>query len=146
MAELVPFSRVHLIWAGGSGMSGLAKILAQAGHVVTGSDLKPGTALAALAGAGVTTWLGHRPEAAGSWDLVVCSSAVPDRDPEIQAARAAGIPVWPRPELLARFTERLPTLAVTGTHPILAGLATRRGRRFPPRPSCFAAAVGPAMP
>jgi len=97
-------------------MSGLAKILAQAGHRVTGSDLKPGHALSALDGAGVETWIGHRPESARSWDLVVASSAVPDRDPELSAARAAGVEVWERPRLLDEITRRLPTIGVTGTH------------------------------
>lgn len=104
-------------------MSGLAKILAQAGHRVTGSDLKPGHALSALDGAGVETWIGHRPESAGSWDLVVASSAVPERDPEMSAARAAGVEVWERPRLLRELTSRLPTIAVTGTHGKTSGTA-----------------------
>ena len=71
MPELVPFSRIHIIGAGGSGMSGLAKLLAQCGHVVTGSDLKPGPMLRALAGAEVDTWVGHRHENIAQEDLVV---------------------------------------------------------------------------
>ena len=104
-------------------MSGLGKILAQAGHRVTGSDLKPGHSLTALEDAGVEVWVGHRPERVDDWDLVVVSSAVPDRDPEIVAARAAGVPVWPRPQLLAELTARLPTLGVTGTHGKTTGTA-----------------------
>jgi len=123
MAELVAGRRVHLIGAGGIGMSGLAKILAQAGHQVSGSDLKPSHALSALEGAGVEIWIGHRPESAPSWDLVVASSAVPARDPEIAAARSAGVEVWERPRLLSEITDRLRTIGVTGTHGKTTGSA-----------------------
>jgi UDP-N-acetylmuramate--alanine ligase len=97
-------------------MSGLAKLLAQAGHSVSGSDLKPGRALGGLTATGVETWVGHRPQDAGRWDLVVRSSAVPDRDPEAAAAQAAGIPVWERPRLLAEMTAAMPALGIAGTH------------------------------
>lgn len=116
MTRLEGVGHVHLIGVGGAGMSGLAKLLAQAGHPVSGSDLKPGRALGALAAVGVETWVGHRPEQASRWDLVVRSSAVPDRDPEAAAARAAGIPVWERPRLLAEMTAIMPALGVAGTH------------------------------
>ena len=116
MAELVPYRRVHVIGAGGAGMSGLAKLLAQAGHQVTGSDLKPSRLLAKLGEVGVETWTGHRPQLAGEWDLVVASSAVPGRDPEVAAARQAGVEVWERPQLLGALTRQSPALGITGTH------------------------------
>jgi UDP-N-acetylmuramate--alanine ligase len=112
-----------VIGAGGAGMSGLAKILAQSGHQVSGSDLKPGPALSALTAAGVETWVGHRPGAAASWDLVVVSSAVPDRDPEVRAAREGSIEVWDRPRLLQALTRRMRTIGVTGTHGKTTGTA-----------------------
>ena len=116
MGELDRPRRIHVIGVGGAGMSGLAKLLAQAGHTVTGSDLKPGRALSGLAGVGVETWVGHRPERAAEWDLVVRSSAVPDRDPEARAAVAAGVPVWQRPRLLGAMTETMPAIGIAGTH------------------------------
>jgi UDP-N-acetylmuramate--alanine ligase len=116
MPDLVPHERVHVIGAGGAGMSGLAKILAQGGHTVTGSDLKPGPALLALQAVGVETWVGHRPERAGEWDLVVASSAVPAWDPEVRGAVSAGVDVWQRPRLLEEITGRVDTIGVTGTH------------------------------
>lgn len=123
MGELIPYRRVHVVGAGGAGMSGLAKLLVQAGHQVTGSDLKPGTMLAALDGAGADTWVGHRPDTVVKADLVVTSSAVPDSDPEVAAAREARIEVWDRPRLLAALTGRLPTIGVTGTHGKTTGTA-----------------------
>jgi len=121
--DLVPYRRVHVVGAGGSGMSGLAKLLVQCGHQVTGSDLKPGVMLRALEGAGADTWIGHRPDMTVKADLVVVSSAVPAHDPEVRAAREAGIEVWERPQLLAAITDRLGTLGITGTHGKTTGTA-----------------------
>lgn len=108
--------RIHIVGAGGAGMSGLAKILSQLGHAVSGSDLKPGRMFDVLADVGVETWVGHRPEAMASVGAVVRSSAVPDADPEVRAAVAAGIPVWGRPALLAELTQANRTVGFAGTH------------------------------
>jgi len=116
MGELVAFERVHLVGVGGAGMSGLAKLLAQAGHTVSGSDIKPGKAITVLPRVGAETWIGHRPERADGWDLVVASSAVPPNDPEVVAAQEAGAEVWGRPALLAEITKRMPAIGVAGTH------------------------------
>ncbi|MGI9667981.1 MAG: UDP-N-acetylmuramate--L-alanine ligase [Acidimicrobiia bacterium] len=108
--------RVHIIGAGGAGMSGLAKILSQLGHTVTGSDVKPGIMLDSLSDVGVETWIGHRPSRVIDAGLVVCSSAVPDTDPEVVAAHEAGVPVWMRPALLAALTKANTALGLAGTH------------------------------
>ncbi|MDX1690138.1 MAG: UDP-N-acetylmuramate--L-alanine ligase [Acidimicrobiia bacterium] len=117
MTWLDGYDRVHLVGVGGSGMSGLAKLLAQSGHTVTGSDLKRGPAFQALEGIGIECWTGHRPERVVDRDLVVYSSAVPDeRDAEVVAAREAGVPTWERPALLAEMTRTRPALGLSGTH------------------------------
>ncbi|MBA2337323.1 MAG: UDP-N-acetylmuramate--L-alanine ligase, partial [Acidimicrobiia bacterium] len=72
---------VHVIGAGGAGMSAVAKLLAGMGYRVTGSDLKPSRALDALGDLGIETWVGHRPPRMAAVDLVVFSSAVPQDDP-----------------------------------------------------------------
>ncbi|MGH8914885.1 MAG: UDP-N-acetylmuramate--L-alanine ligase [Acidimicrobiia bacterium] len=110
------FHRVHLIGAGGAGMSAIAKVLAGMGHQVSGSDQRGGATLERLADFGIATFTGHHPEVARAADLVVASSAVPDRDPELRAAAEAGVPVWRRPELLAALTEGITTIGATGTH------------------------------
>jgi len=107
--------RVHIIGAGGAGMSGLAKILSQLGHVVSGSDLKPGRMLDSLRDVGVTTWIGHRPVAMADVDLVVCSSAMASGDPEILEAEGRGVPVWRRPALLSALTAATPAIGLAGT-------------------------------
>lgn len=109
-------NRVHVIGAGGAGMSGLAKLLSQLGHAVSGSDVKPGRALESLGDVGVETWVGHMPTAVEDVDLVVVSSAVPFHDVEVTAATAAGIPVWERPRLLEALTDRFVTVGFAGTH------------------------------
>ncbi|HEX9865155.1 MAG TPA: UDP-N-acetylmuramate--L-alanine ligase [Acidimicrobiia bacterium] len=112
----IEYRRVHLIGAGGAGMSAIAKVLAGMGHVVSGSDLRGGSTLDRLADFGITIYTGHHPEAARGADLVVASSAVPNHDPELVAATEAGVPVWRRPELLAALTAGIPTVGATGTH------------------------------
>ena len=110
------FPRVHIVGIGGSGMSGIAKLLASLGHRVTGSDLKPSLTLDVLGDLGIEVWAGSRPARVRSANLVVRSSAVPMKDQEVQAAIDAGIPVWERPQLLAAFTSTLPAIGFTGTH------------------------------
>ncbi|NND01225.1 MAG: UDP-N-acetylmuramate--L-alanine ligase [Acidimicrobiia bacterium] len=107
---------IHIVGAGGAGMSGLGKLLASLGHQVSGSDLKPSPRLEALTDLGIRTWVGHRPEEMTGIELVVTSSAVPAADPEVVAAQAAGALWWERPELLDALTHRMPTMGFTGTH------------------------------
>ncbi len=108
--------RIHIVGAGGAGMSAIAKVLVGIGHTVSGSDLRGGATLDRLADFGIATHTGHRPEVAAAADLVVASSAVPDHDPEVRAAREAGKQVWGRPQLLEAITKRIPSIGATGTH------------------------------
>jgi len=108
--------RVHIVGAGGAGMSGLAKLLSQLGHDVSGSDLKPGRMLDSLNDVGVRTWIGHRPEAVTDVELMVVSSAVPDSDPELKVAAASGVEIWRRPALLSNITSGRRTIGFAGTH------------------------------
>ncbi len=116
MADLSGYRRIHLVGAGGAGMSALAKLLAGWGWVVTGSDVRSSASLAVLGDIGIEVWTGHCPERMGEVDLVVASSAVPDTDPELRAAADAGRPVWRRPELLEALSRLQPTIGATGTH------------------------------
>lgn len=107
---------VHIIGVGGAGMSGLAKLLAQLGYSVTGSDLRRGPAFDSLTDAGIDVWEGSNPERVGSAGLVVASSAVPEHDPEWTSAGRQGIVRWRRPQLLDALTGSIRTLGATGTH------------------------------
>ncbi len=85
--SLEGFRRIHMVGAGGSGMSGLAKLLAGRGYDVTGSDLKPNRVLDALEDIGIETWVGHRPERMNEPQLVVASSAVPQQGSRVASRR-----------------------------------------------------------
>ena len=97
-------------------MSGLAKLLAESGKTITGSDIRRSSRLDALSDIGVEVWSGHRPDRISDADLMVISSAVPDQDPEVDAARRAGVEVWRRPQLLAAMSADISTVGPTGTH------------------------------
>ncbi len=110
------YDHIHIVGAGGAGMSAIAKVLIGLGHKVSGSDLRGDTTLTRLTDFGVQAYAGSDPDVARSADLVVASSAVPERDPELLAAAAAGRPVWRRPRLLGAITASVPTIGATGTH------------------------------
>lgn len=97
-------------------MSGIALVLAKRGLPVTGSDLKESRYSRALAAAGVPVAIGHAAENLGDPEVVVVSSAIPDTNPELAAARARGIEVWPRAKMLAHLAGERTTIAVAGTH------------------------------
>ena len=108
---------LHIVGVAGAGMSALARFLAAGGNRVSGSDLNlPAGTAESLAGEGIETWPGSRPERMAGCRLVAVSSAVPPDDPERRAAERAGIPVWERPRLLAAVTRSTPTVGFGGTH------------------------------
>ena len=107
---------VHLVGIGGAGLSAIARVLAMRGHRVTGSDLAASPLTRALNELGVTTYVGHAAEHVNGAGVVVASSAVPDSNPEVAAARAAGIPVLRRQELMPRLMAGSIGVAVAGTH------------------------------
>ena len=110
---------IHIVAIGGAGMSGIATLLAQSGHIVTGSDAVDSPTLARLADLGVAVWVGHDPDrvaALDPLDAVGISSAVGDDDPEVLAALRRGVPVLRRTALLPALAAREPLLSVAGTH------------------------------
>ena len=110
--------RVHFIGIGGSGMSGIALVAHERGIHVTGSDLKQSRYMRALLRSGVSVSVGHDAKNVEdpSIDVVVTSSAIPANNVELKAARARGLEVWPRAQMLAYLGEGRKTLAVAGTH------------------------------
>jgi len=112
----LPHGRIHLVGAGGAGMSAIAKVLVAKGHQVSGSDLRGGAALEALADLDIPVTTGHNPEVVTGAGLVVASSAVPEFDEELVSARDQGIPVWRRPQILDALSREIPTIGATGTH------------------------------
>ncbi len=107
---------IHMIGIGGTGLSAIACILLEMGYTVTGSDRAESPFTRDLQSAGVAISIGHRPENVAGADLVVRSSAVPDNNPEVTAARAAGVPVLKRADFLGSLMEGKTGIAVAGTH------------------------------
>ena len=107
---------VHLVGVGGAGMSGIARILLQRGGSVSGSDLSDGRVLEELRMLGARIHVGHEAGHISGADLVVTSTAVPPSNPEIEAARAGGLVVLRRAEMLARVMEGQHAVLVSGTH------------------------------
>jgi UDP-N-acetylmuramate--alanine ligase len=107
---------VHLVGIGGAGMSALASILLQRGQRVTGSDLRGGRAASALQAMGAQVFVGHAAEHVGDAGVVVVSTAVPDDNPEVIAARERGIAVLHRAELLAALMQGRRSVLIAGTH------------------------------
>lgn len=107
---------VHFIGIGGSGMCGIAEVLATQGYQVTGSDQRESPVLDRLRRLGATVEIGHRPENVHGAQVVVRSTAVPDSNPEVREALARKVPVIPRAEMLGELMRTRYGLAVAGTH------------------------------
>ena len=95
---------------------GLAELVVRQGYSVSGSDLAEGAITRRLAGLGVRVHLGHRAENLGDADVVVHSTAVKEDNAELAAARARGLKVLRRGQMLARLMEGHTQVAVTGMH------------------------------
>ena len=108
--------RIHFVGIGGSGMSGIAEVLANLGYEVSGSDLAANAATERLAALGVKLTLGHSAENTAGADVVVVSTAVRTDNPEVIAARTRRIPVVPRALMLAELMRLKQGVAVAGTH------------------------------
>ena len=110
--------RVHLLGAGGAGVSGLGRILAARGVKVSGHDRARSPMLAALGELDLAITLGEstREHLPADAELVVRSAAIGIDDPQVAAARARGIPVWKYAEAVGRLAPVGRTLAVSGTH------------------------------
>lgn len=112
-------SAAHLIAIGGAGMSGVARMLLARGVTVSGSDRQDGPVLESLRQEGARVIVGNR--AANVRDLptdtvVVVSSAVPDDNPEVVAARDRGLAVWHRSQALRMLADGRRVLAVAGAN------------------------------
>ncbi len=106
--------QIHMVGIGGSGMRGIAEVLLNLGYGVSGSDLKPGGATLRLADLGARIYSGHEAANVRGADVVVISSAVPEENPEVQAARAMRIPVIRRAEMLAELMRFKQGIAIAG--------------------------------
>ena len=109
-------TRVHLVGIGGAGISAIARVLLESGDEVSGSDEAMSPFARALVERGVRVAAGHAAENVNGAELVIISSAVPDDNVEVMAARQRGIPVLKRADFMGRLMENRQGIAVAGTH------------------------------
>lgn len=107
---------IHIIGAGGAGMSAIAEVLVGMGHAVSGSDLQGSATLERLERLGVRTYVGHCADNLGAPAAVAYSSAIDQENVELAEARRRGIRALSRAELLAAICRTRSTVAVSGTH------------------------------
>ncbi len=110
-------SHIHLIGIGGAGLSAIATVLLQQGETVSGSDGQPSENTARLQAMGATVFIGQRAEnITPSIDSVVISSAIPNDNIELQAARRLGKPIYKRAEWVGRMMAGQTGVGIAGTH------------------------------
>lgn len=108
--------RVHVIGIGGPGMSAIAIVLHQMGHLVTGSDIRDNATVQSLRSQGMAVSIGHTADVVDNVDVVTYSTGVPLDNIEILAASRAGTTVVHRSEMLAAICSLARSIGVAGTH------------------------------
>ncbi|GKY87118.1 UDP-N-acetylmuramate--L-alanine ligase [Sinisalibacter aestuarii] len=107
---------IHFVGIGGIGMSGIAEVLLNHGYRVQGSDLKSTAITERLAALGAEIFIGQKAENLENAEVVVISSAIKPGNPELDTARARGLPVVRRAEMLAELMRLKSNIAIAGTH------------------------------
>jgi UDP-N-acetylmuramate--alanine ligase len=107
---------LHFVGIGGAGMSGIAEILVAHGFTITGSDMAASETTEHLETLGIKLSIGHDSAHVKGTDVVVISSAVTEENVEVRAARAAGVPIIRRAEMLGELMRLKFSVGVAGTH------------------------------
>jgi len=109
--------KYYLIGIGGIGLSGIAKILIEQGHQVSGSDMNKNKQTVALENIGAKIYIGQKKENISSdIDAIIASSAIPEDNPEILAAKEKDIKIFHRDDFLPELTKNKKVIAIAGTH------------------------------
>jgi len=108
--------RVHFIGIGGAGMSGIAEVLVNLGFNVSGSDIKESPVVQRLRSIGAEVFIGHNESNVDGVDVIVVSTAVDDKNPEVIKGKDQRIPIVPRAAMLAELMRFRYGIAVAGTH------------------------------
>ncbi len=107
---------IHFIGIGGAGMGGIAEVFHNLGYHVSGSDIAENSMVRRLRSLGIEVFLGHDAVHIAAAHVVVVSTAIDDKNPEIEAARKLRIPIVRRAEMLAELMRFRRGIAVAGTH------------------------------
>jgi len=132
--DLGRYAHVHFLGIGGIGVSAVARLVLARGTRVSGSDVRESSITQALVREGARVFIGHAASNLAGADLVVVSTAIPDTNPELRAARDAGLPVVHRSLVLDALMAGRRSIGVTGTNgkgsvaSMIAWLLDRAGR------------------
>lgn len=107
---------IHFIGVGGIGMSGIAEILVDLGYRVSGSDLNRNANVEKLIDKGITFLQGHDEKNVEDAQIIVYSSAINEKNPEIKKARELKLPIIKRAEMLAELMRLKYGIAIAGSH------------------------------
>ncbi len=107
---------IHFVGIGGIGMSGIAEVMHQLGYKVQGSDIAENYVVEKLRKQGIPVAIGHSADNLGDAAVLVCSSAIREGNPEIEAAVERRLPRVRRAEMLAELMRMQKTIAIAGTH------------------------------
>lgn len=117
MTDFSKYKKVHCLGIGGIGLSAVAEILQDNGHIVSGTDLKPSDITANLERKGMKIFYSHEPENVEGVDAIVYSAAVSDENPEVVRAKELGIPLYSRAQVLGYLMDHYEnSVAICGTH------------------------------
>jgi UDP-N-acetylmuramate--alanine ligase len=107
---------IHLIGAGGTGMSAIGTVLVGMGHRVSGSDTVDSRSLRRLEDLGAVVHVGHAADNLGDSQVVARSTAIAESNVEVLEAQRRSLRVWRRSEILAAICAQRRVIAVGGTH------------------------------
>lgn len=108
---------IHFIGIGGCGMGGIAEILLSYGHKITGSDISSNYITKHLSSLGIKIFFYHHENNIKNYDIIVISSAIDNKNPEIIAANKKKIPIFKRGKILSVIVSFFKnSIAVSGTH------------------------------
>ncbi|MDD9896274.1 MAG: UDP-N-acetylmuramate--L-alanine ligase [Gammaproteobacteria bacterium] len=114
--EMRRINTLHFVGIGGAGMCGIAEVLLNQGYRITGSDLRKSANTERLKSLGAKIFLGHDSKNVTKADVVVYSSAIDRKNPEIKAAINQSKPLIARAEMLAELMRYRHSIAIAGTH------------------------------
>ncbi len=114
---LAQFRHIYCIGIGGSGVSGIARMLQESGHTVSGSDEKSSSVTLKLVAEGIKITIGHKTENLPEMcDLVIYSPAIPEENPERLEAKKRKIVQFSYPQAVGLVTKNFQTISICGTH------------------------------
>lgn len=116
MHKLIPGQHIHLVGIGGFGLSAIARVLLQQGFYITGSDRSANALTDALEAEGVKIFIGHDAQHVMGAELVITTSAAAPDHVELSLARALGIPVYKRADVMKSIMSGQTGIAIAGTH------------------------------